>query len=52
MEHHRRRQFWRARDEAKAALREIYQAPNLAECNCQRAEYCTKPRATRPLTSG
>ena len=32
--------------EAKAAVREIYQAPTLAECNRQRAGYCTKLRAT------
>ena len=31
---------------AKAAVREIYQAPTLAECNRQRAGYCTKLRAT------
>jgi putative transposase len=32
--------------EAKAAVREIYQAPTQAECSRRRAEYCTKLRAT------
>lgn len=32
--------------EAKAAVREIYQAPTLAECNRRRAGYCTQLRAT------
>ncbi len=32
--------------EAKAAVREIYEAPTQAECSRRRAEYCTKLRAS------
>ena len=32
--------------EAKATIREIYEAPTRAECCRRRAEYCTKVRAT------